>query len=603
MKKFNQEKQTRFSLRKMSIGVCSVAIGLFFAAQCQQSNVEAATVQKSAAQVVAIKNAQDSTKAPTPNSVVKNQPAESTKQVINSSKNVGTTALNQADTDSHTVKTTENTTKAVTQTTNDKNVKPSDTSAPQKNNSQETYKNQWVKENGKSYFYNNDGNAVKNEWYTVPTKQTYYFDNNGQTVINKWFTFPGNQTYYFDNNGHTVKNRWYTMPTKQIYYFDNSGHTVRNKWFTFPSKQTYYFDNDGHTVKNQWYNFSNGTYYVGNDGHTVKNQWYKMPTGKTYYFTTTGHMVKNEWYTFSGNQTYYFDNDGHTVKNQWYKMPNGNTYYFTNDGHTVRNRWYSFSSGTYYYVGNDGHTVKNRAYTMPNGRSYYFNNNGSTIKNKKIWINGSQYSADETGALYPISLNGNAVNSYIFKHGIGHANISYQNAIPAVTGTYSGTNNGKPNMVVVHETADPHTSIQGEINFEHTHYNNAFVHAFVDANNIIQISPTEHEAWGAAYPANGRAVQFEQVEVYGGSNFARELVNAAYYTAYNMHKYGLTPSLAQSNGSGTLWSHHNVSQYLGGTDHVDPDGYWNNRARAYFGTGYNMNDFLQLVNYEYLKLD
>lgn len=157
-------------------------------------------------------------------------------------------------------------------------------------------------------------------------------------------------------------------------------------------------------------------------------------------------------------------------------------------------------------------------------------------------------------------------------------------------------------MVVVHETANPNDSIQGEINFERAHYDNAFVHAFVDANNIIQISTTDHEAWGAAYPANGRAVQFEQVEVYGGWNFARELVNAAYYTAYNMRKYGLTPSLAQSNGTGTLWSHHNVTQYLGGTDHTDPDGYWSNRARNYFGTGYNMNDFLQLVNYEYAKL-
>ena len=54
---------------------------------------------------------------------------------------------------------------------------------------------------------------------------------------------------------------------------------------------------------------------------------------------------------------------------------------------------------------------------------------------------------------------------------------------------------------------------------------------------------------GAAYPANGRAVQFEQVEVYGANNFARELVNAAYYTAYKMNEYGMVPSLAQANGT------------------------------------------------------
>ena len=85
-------------------------------------------------------------------------------------------------------------------------------------------------------------------------------------------------------------------------------------------------------------------------------------------------------------------------------------------------------------------------------------------------------------------------------------------------------------MIVVHETANPNDSIWGEINYEKSNYNSAFVHAFVDSNSIIQISNTDH-------------VQFEQVEVYGGWNFAAELVNAAYYTAYKMKQYGMYPVL------------------------------------------------------------
>ncbi|MGY0255358.1 peptidoglycan recognition protein family protein, partial [Limosilactobacillus fermentum] len=81
-----------------------------------------------------------------------------------------------------------------------------------------------------------------------------------------------------------------------------------------------------------------------------------------------------------------------------------------------------------------------------------------------------------------------------------------------------------------------------------------------------------------------------------------EISNAAYFTAYMMKKYGLIPSLAQSNGTGTLWSHHNVSQYLGGTDHTDPDGYWYNRASTYFGTTYTMSNFCQLVSLYYNTL-
>ena len=45
-----------------------------------------------------------------------------------------------------------------------------------------------------------------------------------------------------------------------------------------------------------------------------------------------------------------------------------------------------------------------------------------------------------------------------------------------------------------------------------------------------------------------------------------------------------------------------ISMYFGGTDHVDPDGYWARNANSYFGTGYTINDFFELVKYEYAQL-
>ena len=328
-------------------------------------------------------------------------------------------------------------------------------------------------------------------------------------------------------------------------------------------------------LQNGWQTDKGSSYYY-KDGQKVTGQ--QTINGKNYYFNAQGQQQKN-YFLNQANHTYYFQADGTRLDDGFYNNW-GHTYYFQKDGSRLDNGFYN----------NWGHT-------------YYFGNDGALVQGTGIWVNGSFYRADNSGILLPISVYNNKINSYIMNNGIGHANISYVNAIPDVSShSYSGTTDGKPNMVVVHETDNPNDSIWGEINYEKQHYNSAFVHAFVDANNIIQISDTDHEAWGAAYPANGRAVQFEQVEVYGAWNFARELVNAAYYTAYNMRKYGLTPSLAQSNGTGTLWSHHNVSQYLGNTNHTDPDGYWSNRASSYFGTGYNMNDFLQLVNYEYSKL-
>ncbi len=199
------------------------------------------------------------------------------------------------------------------------------------------------------------------------------------------------------------------------------------------------------------------------------------------------------------------------------------------------------------------------------------------------------------------NMNANAINRYIQAHRIGHVNVTINHVIPAVTGAYSRTSNGKPDMVVVHETADPNVSIWNEISRERHNYNHAFVHAFVDGSHIIEISTTDHEAWGAAYPANGHAIQFEQVEVNNANDFVHELVNGAYYAALKMRQYGIFPQL-ETNGHGTLWSHHDVSRFMGGTDHVDPDGYWTNRARTYFGTNYTMNDYFELVKYEYAHL-
>lgn len=207
-------------------------------------------------------------------------------------------------------------------------------------------------------------------------------------------------------------------------------------------------------------------------------------------------------------------------------------------------------------------------------------------------------------------MNANAINRYILQHQIGHAVIQTDYVIPQNADTmspYSQTSNGQPDMVIVHETANPNDSLWGEINYMKGHYNIAFVHAFVDGDQIVEIAPTKYEAWGAAYPANGHGIQFEQVEVYGADNFVRELVNGAYYAATRMKQYGIVPSMAWKNWQtgqygGSLWSHHLVTQYMGGTDHTDPDGYWANRAGQYFGTGYTMNDFFELVKYEYLQL-
>src|SRR5699024_5703941 len=150
----------------------------------------------------------------------------------------------------------------------------------------------------------------------------------------------------------------------------------------------------------------------------------------------------------------------------------------------------------------------------------------------------------------------------------------------------------RPEGVVAHETANDSSTIRGEINYMTRNYNNAFVHAFVDHNNVIEVHPTTKGAWGAGPIGNQRFIHVELVRVHDFDQFARSINNYAEYIAMMLYQYNLGVTSAEASGSGTLWSHKAVSIHLGGTTHVDPHGYF---ARY----GYNWTEFTKLVKTKY----
>ncbi|MFC6274452.1 N-acetylmuramoyl-L-alanine amidase family protein [Levilactobacillus tangyuanensis] len=161
----------------------------------------------------------------------------------------------------------------------------------------------------------------------------------------------------------------------------------------------------------------------------------------------------------------------------------------------------------------------------------------------------------------------------------------------------------KPEGVVVHETANPSSTIYNEIAYMKKNYNNAFVHSFVDGSRIINIANTDYLAWGVGYPGNARFVQFEQVEVHSKSAFAHEVANASWYTAYLLNKYNLKPNDAAYDYKGTVWSHKAVASKLGGSTHTDPVGYYSSAGKKYFGQSYNMAAFYQMVKKYYNEMN
>ncbi|UWF56171.1 N-acetylmuramoyl-L-alanine amidase [Staphylococcus hyicus] len=152
---------------------------------------------------------------------------------------------------------------------------------------------------------------------------------------------------------------------------------------------------------------------------------------------------------------------------------------------------------------------------------------------------------------------------------------------------------GKPEGIVVHDTANPNSTIDGEISYMKRNYQSAFVHGFINDQRIIETQPTDYLSWGAGPNANERFINIELVHVYGYDKFARQMNNFADYAATNLQYYNLRPDSAEYDGQGTVWTHDAVSRFLGGTDHTDPHGYLQSR-------GYSYNELYDLINEKYM---
>ncbi|QHW36537.1 autolysin [Staphylococcus ursi] len=151
---------------------------------------------------------------------------------------------------------------------------------------------------------------------------------------------------------------------------------------------------------------------------------------------------------------------------------------------------------------------------------------------------------------------------------------------------------GKPEGIVVHDTANNYSTIDDEISYMKRNYQSAFVHGFINGQRIVETQPTDYLAWGAGAVANERFIHIELVHVHSKEDFARQMNNMADYAATNLQYYGLSPDSAEYDGYGTVWTHDAVSRFLGGTDHTDPHGYLKQH-------GYSFDELYDLINEKY----
>ena len=265
----------------------------------------------------------------------------------------------------------------------------------------------WVQSGSSWYFYNNQGNAVRNAW-----QGNYWLGVDGKMATNAWVD---GGRYYVGSDGLWVKGAqkpaedkkqgWVQNGSAWNYYYQ--GNIVRNAWVG-----SYWLGADGRMATNTW--VDGGRYYVGANGVWDKNakkqeapkleekkQGWKKEDNSWYYYNQ-GIMVRNAWQgnywlgsdgkmatsSWVDNGRYYVGADGVWDKNakkqeapkpeekkRGWKKENNVWHYYNEDGSLARNKW----AGNY-WLGADGKMVTNA--WVDNGR-HYVGANGAWDKDKK----------------------------------------------------------------------------------------------------------------------------------------------------------------------------------------------------------------------------
>lgn len=196
---------------------------------------------------------------------------------------------------------------------------------------------------GKVYQINKDGVAESfsqaQGFFTGSDGRWYYLESNGQVA--KGTKVINGKTLFFNENGQQIKGQFAKAEDGQEYYYDYmDGHRVTG---TFVREYNYYRNDGVSTETNFWY-------YVDANGHKVTGT--QTIDGKTLFFDTDGRQIKGEFAVAEDGKEYYYDaKDGHRVTNDYVTE-----FTYVHDPGASYGRQYS--THNWYYVDAKGQKLK-----------------------------------------------------------------------------------------------------------------------------------------------------------------------------------------------------------------------------------------------------
>ena len=404
----------RFSLRKLSIGVCSVILGLTFIESTTQ-NVDADTnVQSDATeQVKSVSLATSTTNSE--NNQAKDQESSIDQDKQNSQSTDSDESRSLVDEksnnlDESTLKNDTGQEKSYFDETakngslNQERVEQTSTTD---NSSELSAKLEKNNANQDSQVLNTESVKVKTTYNKGVTQSSLYATMLYATSYsdNPWH-YNGDTWSYSKGDGTQANTEWVVAPDGKWYYFDEDGEMAHDGWedtrLHDGSWNKYYFDSNGHynntnnsgnqpqSVNSPWhYDGTNWTYSKG-DGRQASDEWVIAPDGQWYYFESDGEMAHDGWVDTNckdGWYSYYFDHNGHYAVSAWHQDTDGTWTYSKGDGRQASDEWVIAPDGQWYYFESDGEMahdgwVDTRLHDG-SWDKYYFDSNGHYAVNAK----------------------------------------------------------------------------------------------------------------------------------------------------------------------------------------------------------------------------
>ena len=213
--------------------------------------------------------------------VVAQDNATSTTQVAQSQQTVesATVAASYASTNSSTASASNNVVSAQPATTNNFSTNV----ASQASQTTSVAQNGLVKENGNTYYYNNNA-KVTNEWEQV-NNSWYYFGNEGNAQTG-WYQSQAGFWYYFNNETAQAETGWQKI-NNNWYHFDETNANASTGWYQSNAGFWYYFDQSNAWAEKGWQKINNVWYYFDTNNANMLTGTQTID-GKTYNFGSNG---------------------------------------------------------------------------------------------------------------------------------------------------------------------------------------------------------------------------------------------------------------------------------------------------------------------------